>query len=57
MNSVIVWILCVTLAGGYCLENIKIQFNTEKECETAKAGLDQKHKDLATCTPKKKDGY
>lgn len=39
MNSVIVWILSIKLAGFSCAGGVQIKFPTEQACEAAKSGV------------------
>lgn len=50
--SPIVWVLVITLNGGYCAERVNIEFQTEAQCEQAKVGLISGQR--SECQPKKK---
>jgi hypothetical protein len=50
--SSIVWVLVIALNGGYCMERVEIKFDTEAQCEQAKAGLTSGQR--AECNPRKK---
>lgn len=53
MNSVIIWVLVITMNGGYCAESASVKFTTEAECEKARSGLDSQHKMTSRCEPRK----
>lgn len=56
MNSVIVWVLKITLAGFSCAGGVEITFPTEQACEAAKSGVKMNsYREVlsAECTPRK----
>lgn len=53
--STIVWVLTISIGSAFCAGSPQIQFKTEQECETARAGLIISYglKERATCEPRK----
>lgn len=54
MSSTIVWILTIFLNSGLSAEGVRIQFNTEAECEAARTHILSGQK-RAECNPAKLD--
>ncbi len=52
--STIVWILTISIGSAFCAANPQIQFKTEQDCETARAGIiNQRVNQTSRCEPSK----
>lgn len=50
VNSIVVWVLVIHIPFNY----VVIQFDTEQQCEHARATLTKRLQDLSVCEPSKK---